>query len=165
MPSFSSYKNRYGKELIVESNLLESFKTMKLILSSKNVDIEMTDGWRGEQAQDQAASTGHSKATFGHSAHNYGVAFDVAPVINGELTWPADTADIWLEIGKVGEGLNLQWGLDWNQNGVPDLNDTAAKNPDGTPKWLADAPHFDIPGWRGLGYTLYAQAPPVTAGA
>ena len=139
MIKFSAYKNRYGKTLILDDALLQSFLAMKAGLDTDGIDIEMTDGWRGEVDQNNAEATGHSKAVFGHSPHNFGVAFDCAPVINGKLSWPSDMTK-WGRIAQVGTSLGLVWG--------------------GNFKSIVDLPHFEIAEWRDMNLTLYYNAPP-----
>lgn len=153
---FLSYKNRFGKTCVLENDLFQSFLAMQSGLSLDGIDIEMVEGWRGAEAQNKDASTGHSNATFGHSAHNYGVAFDCVPIVNNKCDW--NTRATWLAIGKIGEAIGLQWGLDWTSCGIPD--DT---NPDANHSWPADAPHFNIKGWKSMNLTLYTEQPPLTA--
>lgn len=131
--NYVSYKNRYGKDLILDEALLECFKAMQTGLSVSGIDIEMTDAFRGQDAQNDAKATGHSNAAWGSSPHNYGVAFDCAPVINGELQWPNDQT-LWNTIGEVGTRLGLTWGGSFNS--------------------IVDLPHFEITGWREMNLKL-----------
>lgn len=139
---FKAYTNRYGKKLILEESILGNFHDLKDGLSAVGIDIEMTDAWRGEKDQDHAKETGHSNASWGLSPHNYGVAFDCAPIINGRLEWPSDMT-IWGEIGKTGTALGMTWGGNFHS--------------------ITDLPHFEMTGWRDMGLTLYPQEPPVAA--
>lgn len=139
---FKAYKNRYGKTLILESGMLDLFESLKNVLTPQGIDIEMTDGWRGEVEQDKDEKEGHSRALFGQSAHNYGVAFDCAPIINGVLSWPSDMT-VWNVIGKEGVNLGMVWGGNFHS--------------------IVDLPHFELSGWKSLGLKLYSEAPPLSA--
>lgn len=119
-----------------------------LVEARKRIAFTIMDSQRGRKAQDAAYKAGHSKATFGNSAHNYtpAVAVDLAPV---PLNWNNRQSfiDLWNVIGyynpstKVGKGLAkdmaipLRWGGDWNMNG----------------KWTDDGwdfPHYELYPWR-----------------
>ena len=53
-----------------------------------------------------------TKAKPGTSWHNFGLAFDVAVVVNGQPTWPDDEA-LWSKVGDLGKRLGLEWGGDF----------------------------------------------------
>jgi peptidoglycan L-alanyl-D-glutamate endopeptidase CwlK len=83
-----------------------------------------------------------TKAGPGESIHQYWLAFDAVPIINGKLAWDTKKyADQWSVIGKIATELGLNWGGNW-------------------PKW-ADFPHFqDAPsgnplklGWKDCIFT------------
>ncbi len=50
-----------------------------------------------------------TKAPPGSSWHEFGLAFDVAVLVDGKATWPNDRG-LWEEIGELGEALGLEWG-------------------------------------------------------
>lgn len=61
----------------------------------------------------------------GQSAHNAGLAFDVAFLAPGGLvTWEGP----WERLGEIGRSLGLEWGGDWPN--------------------FSDRPHFQFPNWR-----------------
>lgn len=135
---FTTYKNRWGSRFVLLRTLKEKFDLLKLGCASAGIDIDMTDGWRGEKDQEAAFSSGASKAHFGESAHNYGAAFDVVPVENNRPVWETDS---WSTIGDVGQALGLQWG--------------------GAFSTIVDKPHFNIPNWQRAGYELQPTEPVV----
>lgn len=47
----------------------------------------------------------------GESAHNLGLAFDVAPVVDGKLIF--DDKALYAKLGAIGRSLGLTWGGDW----------------------------------------------------
>ena len=57
----------------------------------------------------------------GDSWHNYGLAFDVAILVNDKLTWPVNTDPVWKKLGIIGAKLGLVHGISFG-----------------------DAPHFDF---------------------
>lgn len=138
---FKQYKNRFNHVCILEDGLLNKFLAMKDDLFASGVEIDMTEGWRGQVAQDQDVATGHSRASWGHSPHDFGVAFDVAPIINGTFVWPDDMT-LWNQIGDTGKGQGLTWG--------------------GNFRSIVDLPHFELTDWNHMGLKLYSQAPMVT---
>lgn len=44
----------------------------------------------------------------GQSAHNYGLALDVVPVVNGKPDWDG-SHPVWHQIGALGQLRGLQW--------------------------------------------------------
>lgn len=136
--TFATYKNKFGKRLVLLRSLLEKFLAMQAQLRASGIQVEMTDAWRGETDQEKALAGGFSKAKFGLSPHNFGAAFDVAPVIAGSLQWPNDAA-LWQAIGNAGKDQGLVWGGDF--------------------KSFKDNPHFEMPGWKTEGLALLKTAP------
>ncbi|MDD2989798.1 MAG: M15 family metallopeptidase [Zoogloea sp.] len=47
----------------------------------------------------------------GESFHNYGVAFDCVPFVNGKAAWDDDKA--YAQLGRIGEALGLEWAGRW----------------------------------------------------
>lgn len=135
---YTTYKNRFGKRVVLLRSILDKFLAMKAALAAQGIQIEMTDGWRGETEQEKAFSGGFSKAHFGFSPHNFGAAFDVAPVINGRLSWPDDSG-LWASIGSAGKDQGLVWGGNFTS--------------------FKDLPHFEMAGWKTSGLALLKTAP------
>lgn len=53
-----------------------------------------------------------TKAKPGQSWHNYGLAFDVVPLVNGKAIW---NSPHWARIGELGEMCGLAWGGRWRR--------------------------------------------------
>lgn len=123
---FTLYSNRYGKKLVLRRDVYDLFTAMRAKLKAQGIDVEMTDAWRGQTEQEKVLAAGNSKANWGQSAHNYAVAFDVAPIIGGKLSWPNDAA-LWAKIGAAGKSVGLDWGGDFTT--------------------ITDYPHFQLHGW------------------
>ena len=66
-----------------------------------------------------------TNARGGESYHNYGLAVDLVPTVNGRPTWNAP-AKTWEAMGRAGEKQGLEWGGRW--------------------KGLVDTPHFQLVG-------------------
>jgi peptidoglycan L-alanyl-D-glutamate endopeptidase CwlK len=67
-------------------------------------------------------------APAGQSAHNYGLAIDIVPMVNGKPDW--NGADpVWKQCGALGVIAGLEWA------GAP-----------GFP--FPEEPHFQLPNWR-----------------
>lgn len=82
-------------------------------------DIMVTSTLRTFAQQDELYSYGRSgankskgkvtNAKGGQSYHNYGLAMDVVPIVNGKADWNAD----WQRLGAIGKAQGLEWGGDF----------------------------------------------------
>lgn len=113
-------------------------------LAHSPADFTITDGLRGEAAQEAAFEAGNSKAHFGQSPHNFLVrndggspAVDIVPYVNGRLAYDDDAA--FTAIAEVihasnkrliGEGM-VKFTLE-----------------NGFEEWGWDKPHWQIKGWK-----------------
>lgn len=52
-----------------------------------------------------------TNARGGQSYHNYRLAFDAAPVVNGDIDW--DNEALFNKMGKIGQSVGLEWGGSW----------------------------------------------------
>ena len=66
----------------------------------------------------------------GQSAHNYGLAIDIVPIVNGKPDW-SGTTPVWQELGNLGQARGLGWA------GAP-----------GYP--FHEEAHFEVPNWHSL---------------
>ena len=57
-----------------------------------------------------------TNAKAGESYHNYGLAFDVVEIKNGQPIWNNPK---WLAIGALGKRLGFEWGGDWKFKDKP----------------------------------------------
>lgn len=137
---FSQYHNRWHKCLTLMTPLITAFSEMRTLLGTAGIDIEMVCGWRGQKDQEEALSSGNSRAAFGHSAHNFGAAFDCVPVIDGKPTWEAPD-ELWEKIGMAGKKFGLEWGGDF--------------------KSILDKPHFQVADWENKHFELFYTEPPI----
>jgi len=109
-------------------------KALKLIelAKSKGIDIVISQTWRTKAEQDALYAQGRTapgsivtNVKYPNSLHCWGLAFDVAVIINGKPSWIAAHFD---QLGPLGESLGLEWGGRW-QN-------------------FPDKPHFQLQGVR-----------------
>lgn len=94
------------------------------------ITIKVTSGTRTYAEQDALFNKGGvTKASSGHSNHNFGLAFDVTIFDGNAPVWESSR---YKTIGRLGKSLGLEWGGDW--------------------KGFVDEPHFQLePEWaRGM---------------
>lgn len=84
----------------------------------QGVDLLITSTLRDDEAQAVLYAQGRStpgrvvtNAKPGESFHNYGMAFDVVPLVHGKAVW--DDNVLWGKIGGIAEGIGLEWGWRW----------------------------------------------------
>lgn len=87
--------------------------------SAAGFDIMITSTLRTIAQQDELYSYGRSgankskgkvtNAKGGQSYHNYGLAMDVVPIVNGKADWKTD----WDRLGAIGKAQGLEWGGDF----------------------------------------------------
>ncbi len=110
-------------------------KALIKVMMEKGHVLDITSGYRSPEEQTKLYAQGRTapgkkvtNAKAGESLHNYGVAFDVAFMVDGKPSW--DNKHPWQLLGETGEALGLSWGGRWTA--------------------LVDRPHFE----ELNGYTL-----------
>jgi peptidoglycan L-alanyl-D-glutamate endopeptidase CwlK len=99
-------------------------KANQLILDcqAKSIDIIITSTYRNFESQQALYNQGRTtKGTIvtnakpGFSAHNWKLAFDICPIVNGKAFWDTSPKNmgLWNVIGKLGENLGLDWAGRW----------------------------------------------------
>ncbi len=95
------------------------------VAAQSGIQLRVVSGYRSPVDQEGIYQQGRStdgpvvtNAKPGYSKHNFGVAFDVAPVQNGEVYWPNDS-NFWSTVGSIGKSLGLKWGGDWAKPDLP----------------------------------------------
>lgn len=86
--------------------------------NAQGIDVIITSTYRDVESQNalyaQGRTTAGNKVTNakgGESFHNYKVAFDFCPIVNGKAQW-ADTA-LFTKCGEIGESIGLTWAGRW----------------------------------------------------
>ena len=101
--------------------------------------------YRSKEEQDALYAQGRTapgrkvtNARGGYSYHNYGLAFDCVPMIDGRARW--DRVDLFNKMGQIGTSLGLIWG--------------------GNFKSFKDRPHFQWSNGLTIKQLLAGQRPP-----
>lgn len=100
------------------------------------IQLVITSTYRDSESQDQLYSIGRTqpgrivtRARGGQSLHNYGVAFDVVPVIAGKAIW--NDMALWQRVGRLGESVGLEWAGRWQRfREYPHFQCTGGRSPD-----------------------------------
>ncbi|MBO9571609.1 MAG: M15 family metallopeptidase, partial [Chitinophagaceae bacterium] len=110
-------------------------KMKEFILKADNrfgIKLRVTDGFRSVEQQDKLYAQGRTapgnrvtNARGGYSNHNFGLAVDVVPMVNGKPNFESNQYPL---IGRIGQSVGLEWGGSW--------------------KTILDQPHFqDLQGF------------------
>ena len=103
-----------------------------LDLAEENgLEVRIIEAFRSWDDQDARYAQGRTApgqivtdAMGGDSYHNWGLAFDAAPVVNGEIAW--DDTEKFDLMGELGQQVGLEWGGNWTSYRIN----------------LVDKPHF-----------------------
>lgn len=85
--------------------------------AAQSVPLRVHSGYRDKEHQNRLKSEGRSKAVWGQSPHNFGLAVDI---IHTTRAWDGMTRDHWAMLGALGKDLarrqklDLVWGGDWS---------------------------------------------------
>ncbi len=122
-------ENRLKK---IHPELASRIRAVVAALAQAGINIEVVQGLRTIAEQNELYKQGRTKkgpvvtnAKGGQSNHNYGLAVDVVPFVNGQPQWNAPNS-VWMAIGHEGNKLGLEWGGSW--------------------KKFIDKPHLQLPG-------------------
>ncbi len=85
---------------------------------AKGIDVIITSTYRDIESQNALYAQGRTKqgrkvtnARGGDSYHNYRIAFDFCPIVNGKADW--NNAATFTRCGEIAEGLGLEWAGRW----------------------------------------------------
>jgi D-alanyl-D-alanine carboxypeptidase len=116
--NYSFGKDRGSLPMIADVNSLHPFfrdKVIELIrlCRRRGIELRIVESFRTRAKQAEYYSMGkkYTRSQGGISRHQYGLAVDLVPIINGEPGW--DNKNLWKKIGLVGESLGLRWGGRW----------------------------------------------------
>ncbi len=104
------------------NELLPAVKTLceQFIAKCKqqNIHVIITSTYRDFESQDALYAQGRTtpgkivtNAKGGQSFHNYRVAFDFAPMVNGKISW--NDTQLFTKCGEIGESIGLEWAGSW----------------------------------------------------
>lgn len=82
------------------------------------IDVIITSTYRDFESQNALFAQGRTtagrivtNARAGQSYHNFRVAFDFCPIVNGKAEW--NDIGLYTRIGEIGESLGLEWAGRW----------------------------------------------------
>jgi peptidoglycan L-alanyl-D-glutamate endopeptidase CwlK len=85
-----------------------------------NIDVIITSTYRDAESQNALYAQGRTlpgkkvtNASAGKSFHNWRVAFDFVPLVNGKAMWN-DTA-LFTKCGEIAESVGLEWAGRWTK--------------------------------------------------
>jgi len=88
------------------------------LCTASNLNVTIIVTFRSWNDQDTLYAQGRTKpgvivtdAEGGDSYHNWGLAFDCAPVKNGVVSW--NDTDKFIKMGRLGQQVGLEWGGNW----------------------------------------------------
>ena len=86
--------------------------------AKQNIDILITSTYRDTESQNALYAQGRTapgskvtNAKGGQSFHNWKVAFDFVPIVNGKTQWN-DTV-LFTKCGEIAESIGLEWAGRW----------------------------------------------------
>jgi peptidoglycan LD-endopeptidase CwlK len=86
--------------------------------SAAGFDVLITSTYRDNDAQQALWQQGRgtpgmivTNAKPGESFHNYKLAFDFVPLVNGKCSW--GDSSVFTQCGTIGKDLGLEWAGDW----------------------------------------------------
>lgn len=86
----------------------------------QGIDVIITSTYRDTESQNALYAQGRTtagkivtNAKGGQSFHNWKVAFDFCPIVNGKAQW--SDADLFTKCGEIGEGVGLEWAGRWSK--------------------------------------------------
>lgn len=85
---------------------------------AEGIDVLITSTYRDAESQNELYAQGRTKpgkkvtnAKAGQSYHNWRVAFDFVPIINGKAQW--NDAELFTKCGEIAEDVGLEWAGRW----------------------------------------------------
>jgi hypothetical protein len=113
-------KNRGDIPMISDLNSLHPYFRDRIIelisrCKAKGIELAVVEGYRTRAKQSEYQNMGkkYTRTGAGKSKHQYGLAVDVVPIVNGKAQW--HNKALWLKVGVVGEKLGLRWGGRWRR--------------------------------------------------
>jgi hypothetical protein len=111
-------KDRGALPMISDLNALHPYFRDKIIAlinacRKQGIHLEVVESFRTHAKQAEYFGMGrkYTRSKGGKSKHQYGLAVDVVPIVDGVAVW--DNTVLWKKIGMQGEKLGLRWGGRW----------------------------------------------------
>ncbi len=111
------------------------------ICSEKGIQLDVVETYRTPSKQLEYKRMGrrYTRTGPGYSRHQYGLAVDIVPLVNGVPQW--NNYQLWRKIGLIGEKLGFRWGGRW--------------------RYLYDPGHFEYAGYVDLRKMAIGEFPPL----
>ena len=116
--NFTFDRDRGSIPMIADLTALHPYfrdKIIQLIQTcrKKGIELRVVESYRtrAKQAEYYTMGKKYTRSQGGKSKHQYGLAVDLVPIVNGEAQW--ENKALWKKIGVVGESLGLRWGGRW----------------------------------------------------
>lgn len=83
------------------------------VCKAQGIELAIVESFRTHAKQAEYFGMGrkYTRSKGGKSKHQYGLAVDVVPVVDGAAVW--ENTYLWRKIGLTGERLGLRWGGRW----------------------------------------------------
>lgn len=107
----ASVHDRIDDLSMLDSIFRDSIESFIRDCKKQGIDIIVFETYRSSERQNLLKNKGRSKLSGGKSKHQYGLAIDIVPTINGELQW--NNKKLWQKIGKISKKYNFEWGGNW----------------------------------------------------
>lgn len=118
--NFHYGKDRGAMTMITDLNALHPYfrdriKTLIETCNAQGITLGVVESYRTHAKQNEYKVMGkkYTNSGAGKSKHQYGLAVDVVPLVNGVAVW--DNKELWKRVGVEGEKLGLRWGGRWRK--------------------------------------------------
>jgi hypothetical protein len=116
--NFTYGKDRGSLPMIADLHSLHPYfrdRVVDLIRACKaqGIELAVVESFRTHAKQSEYFGMGrkYTRSKGGKSKHQYGLAVDVVPIVNGVAQWENDR--LWRRVGVIGERMGLRWGGRW----------------------------------------------------
>jgi hypothetical protein len=116
--NFTYGKDRGSLPMIADLNSLHPYFRDRItelveVCKKQGIELAVVESYRTHAKQAEYFGMGrkYTRSKGGNSKHQYGLAVDVVPIIDGKAVW--ENHSLWKKIGMNGERLGLRWGGRW----------------------------------------------------
>lgn len=116
--NFTYGKDRGSLPMIADLNSLHPYFRDRIaelveVCKKQGIELAVVESYRTHAKQAEYFGMGrkYTRSKGGNSKHQYGLAVDVVPIVDGKAVW--ENHALWKTIGVNGERLGLRWGGRW----------------------------------------------------
>lgn len=110
---------RYDSLNLLTPSARAKFEPLAVALANTSPFL-VFESYRDPEQQDLAFRRGVSKARAFESAHQFGLAVDFVPFIDGGWTWQPEDNRLWLHLSELASSFGLSTPLAWDRPHVED---------------------------------------------